>query len=215
MLRRPIIGDGNCLFRSVATSFIHVFFGLHLGNGGRGMRTRDRLSNAAATWLRYMVAHLLYGGEKAVREAERRQRRTLPHALFEIGRELLRSGEDRASEASIEHYKVAEPETLVGEMREDVAIGGVPVPVAIEDQDQRSYCEEMARCGTWGGELEVAALFALLRLPIAVYDEKGSLMVRHGPSIPARISIVWCAGGHYDALLERSQEALLDLSSSS
>lgn len=202
MLRQPVAGDGNCLFRSVAISFAHVFFGARMGNGVA--------STLAVEWLRYMTAHLLFGGPDAVREAERKQRRTLPHALFEVVRAMQAGA---LGEEARRRLGVFEPQTLVGRLRPDIVVGsdpGVPIAAALEEGvDQRAYCQQMLRSGTWGGDLEIIALFALLRLPIAVYSEQGKLMARHGRKVEATLRVVWCANGHYDALLEEDREPLV------
>ena len=73
-----VSGDGACLFRALAVSFMHVFFGI--------ARLPAELETLAAAWLRYIAVHAVWGGAAAVRRAERRQRSSLPHALFNIAR---------------------------------------------------------------------------------------------------------------------------------
>lgn len=188
-------GDGNCMFRALAVTFTHTFFGIDdLG---------DELETLAAAWLRYVAAHALWGGVRAVHAAERYQGSSLPHLLFNVARaaKCLRAPPP----------PLRDPTRLVGTPTPDAALvhGGVPVREAIAPTTHARYCRSMLVHGAWGGDNEIAALFVVLSLPIETFNTRGKRIYRHGRRKDAPTLRVRWNGGHYDALVDEGAEPLL------
>jgi len=186
--RVAVMGDGSCAFRALAVSFLHTFFGL--------CALPEPLETLAAAWLRCVAVQMIWGGARAVRETERKLRSSLPHALFDIARA-----------ASAEHPATMPlprdpPALLYGAPTPRAAMveGGVPVSDAIRPAAHRAYCTSMLKRTSWGGDLEIAALHAVLRLRVETYDARGALLNRHGGADAAPLRVLW-TGHHYDALV--------------
>ena len=188
-------GDGACLFRALAVSFMHAFFGIS--------RLPAALETLAAAWLRYAAVHAVWGGAAAVRRAERRQRSSLPHALFNIARAA------RGMRAPPPPLRA--PHELAGAPTPDAALveGGVPVREAIAPASHERYCRTMLAGRAWGSDTEISALFAVLRLRVEVWDGRGAALLHaHGaPDATAALRVAW-SGGHYDALVVASAPLL-------
>lgn len=73
----------------------------------------------------------------------------------------------------------------------------------MEDSEQATYLENMARNGTWGDELIISAYSDAYGVDVHVHDTRHNTVLRYGREYPT-FKHVRYDGGHYDVLLPGS-----------
>ena len=237
--RRPqvqaTIPDGNCLFRSLAVSIVHVFTGKNCGRGslyGQEKTLAHAVHNVVAEWLRVLLVHALTEqGPITIETAF--DGRSLFKTLLKI-QSLLRRQEDGRQPSMMarfpspravrEFMRRLRPRYRSLPMRGHAGTKMFACGLTADELTQAGrheeetfsqYCGRLLRRGTWAGAAECYIAAQIVRLPVLVL-QRGQHPLTYSPSgddedVSHRLVVKFDGVNHYDAVLEKTLPPILHL----
>jgi hypothetical protein len=216
--RQVVIPDGNCLFRSLAVSLVHVFTGKNCGRGkllGHEKTLGQAIHNVVAHWLRVLIVYNLsgddgenvtigtaWGGKSLFKVLAKIHRLANRHRLS------TRFTSPRAAREFIRRLKPQCPPLRVGKGHRKFPSGFTAAEVTqsgrLANETFSQYCHRLLRPGTWGGAAECYVAAQVLRLPVHVFQRNVPPQIYlpdNKDEVQHCVHVRFDGVEHYDAML--------------
>lgn len=212
-----VLADGNCLFRSLATTSLLNFTGFNCGTGtqlGKEKTIGDAFANVTMVWIRKLVAHRFAGHEVNLHT---KWGKYSLFSMFKLAKKTLQkygtarafSDKRGARRNFIEKISPKAPRLVVEDGSHMLPCGLSAFDVSSSGRGDResfgSYVRRMARLKSWGGAAECYVASLVFENPVQVFQrnmlpEKYSPGNTEQPQRPVKV-LFNEDDRHYDAIL--------------
>ena len=216
-----VLADGNCLFRSLATSSIRVFTGFNCGGGcaiGKEKTIGDAFHNVVMAWIRALVAHRFAGNPVNIHT---KWGKYSLYRIYKIAWKFLtRYGTDRefspkrgARRKFIAKISPETPRLQPGDGSHLMPCGVSALDISSSGrrakESFKSYVRRIARSYSWGGEAE-CYIASLILMPVEVFQKNMQPCKYNNSTDKQPVKVLFDEDDrHYDAILVSSAEPLL------
>lgn len=177
-----VLADGNCLFRSLATTSLLNFTGFNCGTGtglGKEKTISDAFHNVTMKWIRTLVAHRMAGCNVNLHT---QWGKYSLFTLFKLAKKTMaKYGTDRqfspkrgARRKFIEKISPVAPRLVVGDGSHMMPCGVSAFDISSSGRGPKEsfkrYVQRMSRMFSWGGEAECYVASIVFGLPVQVFQ---------------------------------------------
>ena len=212
-----VLADGNCLFRSLATTSLLNFTGFNCGTGtepGKEKTIADAFHNVTMVWIRRLVAHRFAGhnvnlhtkwGKYSLSTMFKLAKKTLQ----KYGTSRVFSRKRGARRKFIEKISPQAPQLVVGDGSHVLPCGLSAFDVSSSGRGPREsfrgYVRRMSRLKSWGGAAECYVASIVFGNPVQVF-QRNMLPEKYTPENGERtqrpVKVLFDEDDHhYDAIL--------------